>query len=120
MLSEGNCLINSSLATLKINKSDISWWSAPNLDDKSFEQKNTKVMNHSMGKYLFIIGLIIALAGLLLWLWPSKWSGLGNLPGDIRIEKENFRLYIPVTTSLLISVVISLIIFLVRKISSWL
>lgn len=73
----------------------------------------------NMGKYLFIIGIIVTIAGLLIWIWPSKWNMLGNLPGDIRIEKENFKLYIPITTSLLISVVISLVLILIRKISTW-
>ena len=44
----------------------------------------------------------------LLWPWLSK-VGIGRLPGDIVIERENFRLYLPITTSILVSIVLSLI-----------
>jgi len=54
------------------------------------------------------VGLIVYFAG-------NKLSWLGHLPGDIRIEKENVRIYFPVTTMILISVVLSLILYLIRK-----
>ena len=56
-----------------------------------------------------MFGLVLVAAGLL-WPFLSK-LGLGRLPGDIVIERENFRLYLPLATSLLISVVLSLIIW---------
>ncbi|MGQ2872250.1 DUF2905 domain-containing protein [Leptospira santarosai] len=43
---------------------------------------------------------------------------LGKLPGDLRIEKENFRFYFPLTTSILVSILISLILFLIQKFKS--
>ncbi|MFW6027615.1 MAG: DUF2905 domain-containing protein, partial [bacterium] len=49
-----------------------------------------------------------------LWPWLAK-MGLGRLPGDIVIERENFRLYIPITTSLLVSLVLSLILYLLNR-----
>ncbi|AJF62073.1 TPA: DUF2905 domain-containing protein [Candidatus Woesearchaeota archaeon] len=59
---------------------------------------------------LIIAGIALILAGLL-WQFGSK-LGLGSLPGDIKIEKENFRFYFPLTTSILISIVLSLLFLL--------
>jgi hypothetical protein len=67
-----------------------------------------------MGKLLIIVGIVCILAGLLIVYLP-KTPFLGKLPGDIRIEKENFRLYFPITTSIVISIVISLLLFLYNK-----
>ena len=66
-----------------------------------------------MSRILIIIGLILVAAGLL-WPWIQK-AGLGRLPGDIVVERENFRFYLPVTTMIVVSVVISLILWLLRK-----
>ncbi len=66
-----------------------------------------------MQKTLITIGLILVLAGIL-WPWLAK-SGLGRLPGDIVVERDNFRFYFPVTTAVLISLVLSLIFWLLRK-----
>jgi uncharacterized protein HemY len=50
----------------------------------------------------------------LAWPWIAK-LGLGRLPGDIVVEEENFRLYLPITTMVVISVVITVILWLLRK-----
>ncbi len=63
-----------------------------------------------MGRTLVILGLVILLVGLL-WPWLQK-IGLGRLPGDIVIERENFRFYFPVTTSIVISLLLSLLFWL--------
>jgi hypothetical protein len=68
-----------------------------------------------VGKYLLIIAGFIALAGLILMLFGSRSNFLGRLPGDIRIEKENFRFYFPITTLILISLIINALIWLFRK-----
>ena len=60
-----------------------------------------------MSRFLVTFGLILVAAGLL-WPWLQK-IGLGRLPGDLVIERENFRLYLPVTTSVLISAILSLL-----------
>jgi len=67
----------------------------------------------SVSKLLIILGLVIIGLGVL---WPliSK-LGLGRLPGDIAIERENFSFYFPITTSLLISAVLTLIIWLFNR-----
>lgn len=67
----------------------------------------------SVPKLLIIFGLALLAAGLL---WPLITRiGLGRLPGDIIIERENFRLYIPLATSLLISAVFSVILWLLNR-----
>jgi len=66
-----------------------------------------------MTRGLIIFGIVLIAIGLL---WPviSK-LGLGRLPGDIVIERENFRLYVPIMTSLIISVVLSLLLWFFNR-----
>jgi hypothetical protein len=66
-----------------------------------------------MSRTLIIIGLTIVAAGIL-WPWLSR-LGLGRLPGDIFIERENFSFYVPLATGLLISIVLSLILWLIGR-----
>jgi hypothetical protein len=66
-----------------------------------------------MSKPLIIIGLILIAVGLL-WPWLGK-LGLGRLPGDIIIERDGFRLFFPITTCIIISVIISAVLWLLRK-----
>jgi hypothetical protein len=66
-----------------------------------------------MQRALIIIGLILAAIGLA-WPWLSK-LGLGRLPGDIRIESESGGFYFPIVTCLVISVVLSLVLWLIRR-----
>ena len=66
-----------------------------------------------MQKILIIIGLLILVAGLL-WPWLAKLP-LGRLPGDIVVERERFRFYFPITTAVLVSLVLSLLFWLFRK-----
>jgi hypothetical protein len=66
-----------------------------------------------VARWLIILGVVLVVAGLL---WPSLGRlGLGRLPGDIVIERENFRLYLPITTSILVSIVLSLILWLLNR-----
>ena len=67
----------------------------------------------TMSRLLVTLGLVLLVLGLM-WPWIGK-LGLGRLPGDIVIERENFRLYLPITTSLIVSVVLSLILYLFRR-----
>ena len=66
-----------------------------------------------MQRILIGLGVALLVAGLL-WPWLSK-LGLGRLPGDIRIEREGFSFYFPVVSGLLVSAVISLILWLLRR-----
>ncbi len=66
-----------------------------------------------MARFLIILGGTIVVLGLL---WPFlNRMGLGRLPGDIVIERENFRLYVPLTTCLLISLLFSFVLWLVNR-----
>ena len=73
-------------------------------------------MHQTVGKYLMIIGIIIVIAGIIVYAGGDKMKWLGHLPGDIRIEKVNFRFYFPLTTMILLSLIITLIINIIRKI----
>jgi hypothetical protein len=66
-----------------------------------------------MRRFLIALGVILIVGGLL-WPWIGK-LGLGRLPGDIRFERDGFRFYFPITTGLLISAVVTLILWIFRK-----
>lgn len=66
-----------------------------------------------MQKTLVIIGIVILLAGLL-WPWLGKLP-LGRLPGDIVIERPGFKVYFPLATMFIVSLVLSLLLWLFRK-----
>lgn len=66
------------------------------------------------GKLLIVTGLLVAACGAL-WLWGIKIPWLGKLPGDIRIEKENFSFYFPLGSCLLVSLVLTLLAWLTRR-----
>jgi hypothetical protein len=66
-----------------------------------------------MSKWLIIAGVLLVAVGLL---WPLLTQlGLGQLPGDIRVERKGFSFYFPITTCIIISLVISGIIWLFRR-----
>ena len=64
-------------------------------------------------KLLIIAGVVLIVVGLL-WMAGGRFLNLGRLPGDIVVERENFRFYFPVVTCLLLSVVLSLLFYLFR------
>jgi Protein of unknown function (DUF2905). len=66
-----------------------------------------------MSKFLILLGVILIVIGVL-WSVLGK-LGLGRLPGDILIERDNVRVYIPITTSILISLVLSFIFWLFNR-----
>ena len=66
-----------------------------------------------MQRTLITVGLLIALIGLL-WPWISR-LGLGRLPGDLIIDKPGFKLFAPFTTMIVVSVILSLIVWLFRR-----
>jgi hypothetical protein len=72
-------------------------------------------MNSETGKWLIIGGLGIAAVGLLIYFFHDKLHWFGNLPGDIRSEGENYKFYFPITSMIIVSVVISLVLYLIRK-----
>jgi len=72
-------------------------------------------MNNAAGKYIILIGLIVILIGIIIYFFHDKLTWIGKLPGDIRIEKENFKFYFPITTMILISLAVTLLVSLFRK-----
>ena len=71
-------------------------------------------MGNDLGKALIISGLLLAGIGLFLS-FGGKLNLLGRLPGDIRIEKENFTFFFPLGTCLLISLLLSLVLWLFKR-----
>jgi len=67
-----------------------------------------------MGRIIIIIGLVLVMIGL--WMvYGPKIPFIGKLPGDIMVKRENFTFYFPLATSLLLSLVFSLILYLIRR-----
>ncbi|MFO7263008.1 MAG: hypothetical protein A6D91_02050 [Bacillaceae bacterium G1] len=66
-----------------------------------------------VAKLLIVAGVVLIVVGLL-WQVGGKFIALGRLPGDIVVEKENFRFYFPITTSILLSILLTLIFSLFR------
>ena len=72
-------------------------------------------MHQQTGKIIIFIGAAIILIGLVWYFVGNKLHFLGRLPGDIRIERENFRFYFPITTMILLSLALSLILQIIRR-----
>ncbi|WP_324671403.1 DUF2905 domain-containing protein [Hymenobacter sp. GOD-10R] len=73
-------------------------------------------MTPQLGKILVLLGLGIVLLGAFLWLGGGSLLGwFGRLPGDVRVERPGFRLYAPFVSMVLISLLLSLIMWLVRR-----
>jgi hypothetical protein len=72
-------------------------------------------MNNATGKYIIIIGALVIVIGIIIYFFHDKLNWIGKLPGDIRVEKKNFKFYFPITTMILLSLAITLIVNLVRK-----
>jgi len=72
-------------------------------------------MNQNTAKLIIFVGIGIVAIGLLFYLFGDKLRWVGNLPGDIKIEKENTKVYFPITTMILLSIVGSILLGLFRK-----
>lgn len=72
-------------------------------------------MNSDTGKYIMLIGGTIVVIGLVIYFFHDKLHWIGHLPGDIRIEKENFRFYFPITTMIIFSVVLTVVLSIIRR-----
>ncbi len=73
------------------------------------------IMSSETGKYLMVAGVILLLAGIVAYFFHDKLNWIGRLPGDIRFERENFRFYFPITTMILLSLLVTGLIALIRK-----
>jgi len=67
-----------------------------------------------MAKVLIVVGLALAAIGAVIYL-GGRIPWLGHLPGDIRIQREHFSFYFPLTTSILVSIVLSVLLWLLRR-----
>ncbi len=74
-------------------------------------------MMEGIGKSLILIGIFIVIVGLIIMFFEKLPFGLGKLPGDIYIKRDNFVFYFPLATSILISIFLSLIFIIISKIS---
>jgi hypothetical protein len=69
---------------------------------------------NQMAKMLILLGVVLVVVGLILLLL-QKTPFLGKLPGDILIKREHFTFYFPLATSIVISIIVSLILYLIGK-----
>ena len=72
-------------------------------------------MDQQTGKYILIAGLCILIVGVAIYFFHDYLKWVGRLPGDIRVERENFRFYFPITTMVILSVILSFIIALFKR-----
>jgi len=74
------------------------------------------MQNQDFGKILIAVGALILVVGVAVYFGGKvNYFGLGRLPGDIRIERENFKFYFPIATSILISIVLSAVLYLIGR-----
>ena len=69
--------------------------------------------SRSVGGLIVVLGVAVVVVGVLVWTGALSW--FGRLTGDIRVERENARVYVPLVSMLLISVVLSAVMYLVRR-----
>lgn len=69
-----------------------------------------------MGKILIYIGIFFVVSGIIIHFLGNKFTRFGKLPGDIIVEKDNFKFYFPIVTMLIISIILSFLIYIIRKI----
>ena len=67
---------------------------------------------HTLGKMLLVAGLACTAIGALM-MFSDKIPFIGKLPGDINIKKDNFQLYVPITTSIILSILLSLVMWVI-------
>ena len=73
-------------------------------------------MEQQTGRYIIMAGVLIVLIGLVWYFLGHRLNWIGRLPGDIRIEREGFRFYFPLTTMVLLSLLISGVLNILRRI----
>jgi len=73
-------------------------------------------MTHqSLGKILLTLGVVFVIGGFVMYFFGDKLKWIGNLPGDIRIERGNTKVYFPIATLVLLSVLVNLIFRLISS-----
>jgi hypothetical protein len=72
-------------------------------------------MEQQTGKYIVMAGVLIVLLGVIWYFLGHRLQWIGRLPGDVRIEREGFRFYLPLTTMILLSLLVSGILQIMRR-----
>jgi hypothetical protein len=72
-------------------------------------------MDQNTGKFILIVGGFIVVVGMVVYFFGDKLHWIGRLPGDIRVERENVRFYFPITTMILLSLLLTLIVNLIKR-----
>ncbi|MDX1685162.1 MAG: DUF2905 domain-containing protein [Saprospiraceae bacterium] len=72
-------------------------------------------MNPEIAKWIITAGLMITVTGIIMYFYGNVFAWFGRLPGDIRIERENFSFFFPITSMILISVALTIIFRLIRQ-----
>jgi hypothetical protein len=72
-------------------------------------------MNSETGKWIIAIGLFVVIVGIVVYFFHDKLHWIGRLPGDIRIEKENFKFYFPIATMIIFSLLLTLIVQVIKR-----
>lgn len=71
-------------------------------------------MPNVAGKYIIIIGALLVVVGLIWYFYGDKLQWIGHLPGDIHIKRDNFSFYFPITSMILLSLLVNLLLKLFR------
>ena len=72
-------------------------------------------MDQNTGKIIIFAGLLVIVVGVLVYFLHDKFHWIGRLPGDIRVEREGFRFYFPITTMILFSLLLMLLLRVLKK-----
>ncbi|HEV8082695.1 MAG TPA: DUF2905 domain-containing protein [Chitinophagaceae bacterium] len=72
-------------------------------------------MSQETGKYLIIGGIILLIAGIIVYFFHDQFKWFGNLPGDVKINSNNSRFYFPIVTMIIISIAITIIVNIIRR-----
>jgi uncharacterized membrane-anchored protein YitT (DUF2179 family) len=72
-------------------------------------------MDQQTGKYILIVGVIIVVAGILIYFFHDYFKWIGRLPGDIRVERGNFKFYFPLATMIILSLVLTILINIFKR-----
>jgi sensor domain CHASE-containing protein len=68
-----------------------------------------------IGKFVFLIGIVLMIVGVLAWRFPNLFQWVGKLPGDVSIRKGSFSFYFPIVTCILVSIVLTIVSWLFRR-----
>ena len=72
-------------------------------------------MNPLTGKYIILIGVAIIITGIIIYFFHDFFKWFGRLPGDIRIQRENFSFYFPLVTMIIVSVVATILFNFIKR-----